>query len=169
LWGIGSKWIYKIKNTDIIETFEVQGQTFMDNRPVFILMFTNNQNSKTIELHVTENLESVMQIEAGKKQIWKPPFQDYQWPLEVNKKWDAKSTIQNEKGSIDASLHFEVRDYGKITVEAGTFEAFYILARNDLGMRFYELWYAPKTGNLVKKVSYGNTAVTTELIKYNGR
>jgi hypothetical protein len=169
LWGIGSKWIYKIKNTDIIETYEVQGQTFMDKRPVFIMMVTDNKNSKGTELYITENLESAMRIEAGKKQIWKPPFQDYQWPLEVNKRWDAKSIIESEKGSMDASLHFEVKEYGKITVEAGTFETFYILVRNDLGMRFCELWYSPKVGYIVKKVNYGNTSVTAELIKYNGR
>lgn len=166
VWDVNSKWIYIVPNTDIVETIVVKGKTFFENKPVYELNLSNTKSTDSIEQYLSENIELLSQVTAGKKQTWDPPSKVYDWPLVVNKSWDARATTQNEKGSLNTSVHSEVRDYGKVTVLAGTYDVFYIVAKNDYGMRVYEVWYSPQVKNAVRRVIYGNTAVKIELQEY---
>ena len=81
------------------------------------------------------------------------PARDFQFPLEVGKKWSARvhdevRTTQRG-GEQDYAEHFTVENCENVTVPAGTFAAFKIV-RHSGKDAFSEYWYAPAAKTVVK-------------------
>jgi hypothetical protein len=91
-----------------------------------------------------------------------PALHPFDFPLFLGKRWDASGEMRRNNGSMDVSLHYEVKGYGKIKVPAGEFNAYYIMGRSDYGARITELWYCPEVKNYVKGVLYTNNGKLIE-------
>lgn len=82
--------------------------------------------------------------------------------------WFHSVRITGSTGSArDDTLRVEVVDYELVTVPAGSFMAFRMIASLG-GTKFQEYWYAPEVRNAVKSITRTGifTNVTTELLDY---
>ena len=127
----------------------------------------NGKFSMTSELNPVESTSTVVTGE--------PRFLNF--PLEVGKKWSFKFNFSNKtnEGKGRVQLDAEVLAYEKVTVAAGSFDAFRIEAKgywNNVATRGNgrsksTYWYAP-TARTVVRTDYedGYNNWTRELVEY---
>jgi hypothetical protein len=96
------------------------------------------------------------------------------FPIFIGKKWafEADDISQSLGRMCSYKNEMEVVAYERVTVPAGTFEAFKILHKQqnlcrDTGVwntRFY--WYAPDAKAIVKTMSWNNNRMNNHLVEY---
>ena len=82
-----------------------------------------------------------------------PPRETFAWPLEVGKTWEQLFVLERPReGRSDSVLRVSrVEAIETVTVPAGTFRAFRVVARNKWNDQVtVESWYAPEVGQVVK-------------------
>lgn len=91
---------------------------------------------------------------AGKHVYSYDPPMGYQWPLEVGKTWTSKHvrTVQASGQSMPIEVSWKVESWGDVTVPAGTFKAYKVVATNNLG-EVETIWSSPKDGVTIVKRS----------------
>ena len=112
------------------------------------------ENSGTFRMTEELNpMESTVNVITGN-----PSFLNF--PLEVGKKWSLKYSFANKfnpgKGRVEGDV--EVTAYEKVTVKAGTFDAFRVEAKNfwnndanrTSGRSKSVFWYAPAARTVVR-------------------
>jgi len=107
----------------------------------------------------------------GSCQRFSPALRLIRFPLRVGDSWTDTVTFEGSTGSSkNAQLKFNAKvvDYESVTVPAGSFMAFKIIASLE-GFRFLELWYAPETRTHVRIIAYHpqkGQILVNELINY---
>jgi Zn-dependent protease with chaperone function len=97
-----------------------------------------------------------------------PPLQQIKFPLSVGDSWNNTVTQEYSTGKKQQlPLKFSVVAYEPITVKAGQFQAYKIVAAIN-GIRFREMWYAPETGTFARTVTVDIRGKETisELVDY---
>jgi len=98
-----------------------------------------------------------------------PPLRLIRFPLRVGDSWTDAVTVEQSSGPPwKTQLKVDVVDYESVTVPAGSFMAFKIIASLG-GVRFRESWYAPETRTHVRVIVYdlkGGGQVVNELVNY---
>src|SRR5438093_3823604 len=83
-----------------------------------------------------------------------PPVQPVRWPLRVGDTWSQTVTVEESGGKRSTvAFKFNVAGYESVTVPAGEFAAFKLIATAG-GRKFSESWYSPETRTVVKTLSY---------------
>ncbi len=77
---------------------------------------------------------------------FEPPI-DYPWPLEVGKTWSAQHTVTlyPSGNKVPLKIDGKVESWGDVTVPAGTYKAFKLVWRNNLG-EMETRWINPAEG-----------------------
>lgn len=130
-------------------------------------LFVTSSNGSTMILTNTFGLLRNEQQDGTWSQF-SPPLQQIKFPLSVGDRWNDTVTLENSTGKKQQlPLKFSVVGYEPITVKAGQFQAYKIVAAIN-GIRFREGWYAPETGTFVRTVSVDNRGKETiaELVDY---
>jgi hypothetical protein len=89
-------------------------------------------------------------LDAARKPLWtyEPPLR-WEWPLEVGKAWTSNVRMTEERFAsrpvVQLQTEFRVEALEDVTVPAGTFRAFRVTSRNQLGM-VSQLWVVPSLG-----------------------
>jgi len=164
VWEINMKWEYAVNgNKDQLSYMKVIKKNDSENKYTYELVDQSN-----LTYIYDEKLYLCSTIKDGSvASEFIPPNRTYEWPLTVGKKWIAKGKIKTGQAETNVSTHYEVKDYGKVSVPAGTFDVYYIIAKSDNGARYLEIWYAPSIRYLAKYVSYTEAGWTKyELLRY---
>ncbi len=164
LWETGYTWIYQLAGpkTGTLHQ-EVVGKDLVNGLTAYVLKGGENK------LLLSEELNTIQVQERDTiTATHTPPLQNYDWPLEVGKTWQAKGEMETRTGKINTSKKVEVKGYGIVRVPAGEFEAFYLLATSDIGSRVSEVWYSPKVRHHVRLVNYTNEGrIISELLSFS--
>lgn len=130
-------------------------------------MFVTSSNGAKMTLSSTFGLMR-SERQDGTWSQFSPPLQQIKFPLSVGNSWNDTVTQENSTGKKQQlPLKFSVVGYEPITVKAGEFQAYKIVATIN-GIRFREGWYAPETGTFVRTVTVdprGNETIA-ELVDY---
>lgn len=102
-------------------------------------------------------------IESRRNRRFTPPYQNYVFPLELGKSWEARVKHPNRDGDGEVTQDFRstVVGWESITVPAGTFNALKITTRGSYttvrppfstisGTNEWIIWYAPEVKRLIK-------------------
>jgi len=150
--------IWKEKRTfadgsqDIFE-FQVLRERTFEGKAVMALHLVGEDKIKFYDKH---SLNFIAQQVDGKTVMASLPDDGrYQWPLEVGKKWTVTFQFKMAgRKSFPVSKHYEVEAFEKVTVPAGTFDAFRV--RGISGKKVKStilLWWAPEV-NMTVKIEY---------------
>jgi hypothetical protein len=95
-----------------------------------------------------------------------PPEQRFAWPLVVGKQWQTKVYVERPLQRItgEPQRAFRVEAWEAVTVPAGTFGAFHIVARDATGKIRSETWFAPEVRHIVKSKSYFDDGVEERVL-----
>lgn len=130
-------------------------------------LFLTGSNGAKVTLSSTFGLMRSEQQDGTWTQF-SPPLQQIKFPISVGDSWSDTVSLENSTGKKQQlSLKFTVVGYEPITVKAGHFLAYKIVAAMN-GVRFREGWYAPETGTFVRTVTVdvrGNETIS-ELVDY---
>jgi len=85
-----------------------------------------------------------------------PPEQRFAWPLVMGKRWETKVRVERplRRTSEERQRVFVVEAWEAVTVPAGTFGAFRIVARDPTGKITSETWFAPEVRQSIKRKTY---------------
>ncbi len=169
LWPINSEWIYSLKGSrnGTVKKFVLKKDVF-ESQSVYVIKETTEKEE--LQVYVSETLGIAAIIKEGNvNNVYKPPLKPLDWPLQTDKKWEAVGEMKTPTGTVNLHTKYYVKGFGKVIVPAGTFDVFYIMARNDNErIRIAEYWYSPKIRNYVKYSVYVQEGVFTgELVSYN--
>jgi len=164
LWETGYVWTYQLSGTRSgTSRQEVTGKDLVKGLTAYVVRAGDTTLLLSGELSTIQVQEK--NTIAG---TYTPPLQNYIWPLEVGRTWQAKGELETRTGKLDTSTNYEVKAYGLVRVPAGEFEAFYLHSKSDNGARIAEVWYSPKVRRHVKLVNYTSEGrLTAELISYS--
>jgi len=150
--AVGTRLTSKIvekKETYTVTTTVIEDGTY-EGRQVHRVKF---QDQDKIQIFDKETRNYIGLIKDGEL-IWhaKPHDGIFQWPLYVGKQYKSKWYLRKKRGN---NFHVEsfvnVKSYEKITVPAGTFEAFKITVKSKNAK--VTKWYCPKLKWYVKSIS----------------
>jgi metalloendopeptidase OMA1, mitochondrial len=98
-----------------------------------------------------------------------PAMKMVDWPLQIGKTWSQNITSEITGGKrVTFTTKGEVVAYESVTVPAGTFMAYKIVATVNSN-RILQYWYAPEVRNLVRSerlAAFGLSSMTVEMIDY---
>jgi hypothetical protein len=102
--------------------------------------------------HLDNRMRFVARVREGQVlETWDPHYSPIEFPLFVGRSWSTNFAYQNQQtGRAYASvwLSFKVEAFEKVTVPAGTFDAFRI-GGGETGVH-WTYWYAPEVTFLTK-------------------
>jgi hypothetical protein len=108
-------------------------------------------------------------VEGAVEERASPAARRLAWPLEVGKEWEAKYLWERpgERTTEDRLRRFKVELLDTVTVPAGVFHAFLVVARDPTGRVVQEWWYSPEVKWHVKERIYFSYGVQErELLEY---
>lgn len=101
-----------------------------------------------VSLHDPVTFAQLATLDTAGRPIssYEPPL-DYRWPLEVGKTWASEHQVRQWASGRVIPMKFEwkVESWGDVTVPAGTFQAFKLVWRNNLG-EVETRWVNPERG-----------------------
>jgi hypothetical protein len=121
------------------------------------------------------NLVRILDKDGDKVVQFSPSAVAISFPLKVGKKWDGSYTgfTADDGAQWEGSTSCEVKAYEKVTVAAGTFDAYRIEcsgwwnAGAAQGRAESTAWYAPKAAAIVKSVNPSAPKFNLELTGYS--
>lgn len=164
LWEAGHVWIYQLGGTKSgTSRQEVVGKDVVNGLAAYVVEASENK------MLLSEELNPIQVQEKGKiVATHTPPLQNFDWPLEIGKAWQAEGEMETPTGKINTAKNVEVKAFGIVRVPAGEFEAFYLLSTSNAGARISEVWYSPKVRQHVKLVNYTSEGrLTAELVSFS--
>lgn len=111
-----------------------QTRQFLERRGNdFVYLIQKDGESERKELILDSSLSS--KVRPYSPATYVPHSYMLQFPMEVGKKWEG-SYVQTGNNRSENRIRFgQVKDYGSITIKAGTFQAFHVLAHTQLDAR----------------------------------
>ncbi|MFX0198530.1 MAG: caspase domain-containing protein [Candidatus Hodarchaeota archaeon] len=163
--AIGTKYTYKITTEEktFTRTFTVIEDGMFEDKSVHRIVV------KGIGTNIYDKASKnwIGQIAEGKVKVLTTPHDDlYRFPLFVGKKHRSKYSFYKEGRSVNIDRSVEVTAFEKVTVPAGTFEAFEIQVKVKGVKRTF--WYSPSLKIFVnRKDEHHRQGISTwELIEY---
>lgn len=99
-------------------------------------------------LHDPVSLAMIAFLDAAGKPVvsYDPPI-DYQWPMQVGKAWSSQHmmTVHASGRTVPLTFDWKVEAWEKVTVPAGTFDAYKLTWKNSLG-EAEARWVSPAEG-----------------------
>lgn len=172
---VGEKWVFKGRNNPIVEDVV----TKIENGNITVQRTYNNDTKTMHYLVFTPDWnEIVARIGDGREFKDNPVGVTFKFPLAVGMEWksEARRTLAN-RGSIQSRVS-RVEAIDSVTVPAGTFQAYKIVATTKWvsentdsygspraqGAYDQTYWYAPEINRYVKVFEDGTTRL--ELVEY---
>lgn len=172
---VGDKWVFKGRNNPIVEDIV----TKIEDSNITVQRTYDSDPKTTHNLMVTpEWNEVVARIGDGREFKDNPVGTTFRFPLAVGMEWksEARRTLAN-RGTIQSRVS-RVEAIESVTVPAGTFQAYKIVAATKWasentdsfgrpraqGAYDQTYWYAPEVNRYVKVFEDGTTRL--ELIEY---
>lgn len=166
IWVEDSEWEYSVTGASDSQkhSFKVLKKDIFHEQTVYVVL---NHGGKHLLFSETLGLCAILNQGAIERE-YTPSLRPYDWPLSLKKSWTATGTMKTKNGTTKLATFYEITGYGKVKVPAGTFNAFYIVGKNDTHrLKIVELWYSPEVRNYVKGVTYSTGGrVTEELTSY---
>jgi hypothetical protein len=166
-WARGDEWTYRWTSPRGAGTFTrvIQDGDTLDGRPCYAM------RSGTRVIYYTQaDLGWVMEKVAGAVEVRAtPPEQRFVWPLVVGKVWEVFAHVEWPLARSTEERHRRVRVEGweSVTVPAGTFGAFHLVATDPIGVVKHELWYAPDVKWMVReRLQFPYGVEDRQLVKY---
>lgn len=160
-WKAGDFWEYKSSNGNIGKlTIDTRGS--FDETEGYYALSGKEKRFYSLGLGLRKTFGVV-----GVDTDYIPALRPFDFPLAVDQSWSAYGVMKRNMSKMNIATHYEVLGYGKIKVPAGEFLAYYIISKDDYGLRVAEMWYSPEVKYLVKTNYYTSKGrFTEELIRY---
>jgi hypothetical protein len=164
---IGTKYTLRIstENRSYIRTFTVVDDGIFENKQVHRRLI---EGKDKINLYDKVSKNWIGQIMNGEVVMRAKPHEDlFRFPLYVGKKYESKYVFSEKDRTKNIIRSIEVKSLEKVTVPAGTLEAFKIIVKRKGVKKIY--WYSPKLKIFVKiwEKHRRKGESTRELIEYN--
>lgn len=149
---VGASWEVAQKNTGSYgrdTQFRVtRGDGTWEGKPVVTLR--NSSGTTTIADPATGRWHALAAPDGKPMAIFEPPI-GWQYPVRVGAEHTTRHRITNVATGRSSEFDFtcKVEDYEKVTVRAGTFDAYRIACRSSLGAE-ETYWTNPGTGVFIK-------------------
>jgi hypothetical protein len=165
--SIGTKYTLRIatENRTYTRTFTVVDDGIFENKQVHRRLI---EGKDKINLYDKVSKNWVGQIMGGEVVMRAKPHEDlFRFPLYVGKKYESKYVFSEKDRTKNIIRSIEVKSFGKVTVPAGTLEAFKIIVKRKGVETIF--WYSPKLKIFVKKWEKHRRKgeSTIELIEYS--
>jgi hypothetical protein len=125
-----------------------RGDTTWNGAPA--VTFANSLGATVIAQPADGNWIAVLGRDGKPMVSFDPPI-GWQWPLKVGKTWTTqhRMTMHATGKSVDYDFSCNVEDFEKVTVGAGTFDAFRVRCKSNVGTD-ETYWSSPGLGPFVK-------------------
>jgi hypothetical protein len=165
--SIGTKYTLRIatENRTYTRTFTVVDDGIFENKQVHRRLI---EGKDKINLYDKVSKNWVGRIMDGEVVKRAKPHEDlFRFPLYVGKKYESKYVFSGKDRTKNIIRSIEVKSFGKVTVPAGTLEAFKIIVKRKGVETIF--WYSPKLKIFVKKWEKHRRKgeSTIELIEYS--
>ncbi len=167
VWETGHEWRFRWSSPRGSGTFtrRVIGEEMIGGVAYYVMRTGSREifYSKDELAWLMERVEGVVEMQAS------PANRGFAWPLVVGKEWEERYQWENaaERSSEDRLRRYRVGALETVTVPAGSFQAFHVVATAPIVRLTHEYWYSPKVKWIVKEKRYLSFGVQEmELLEY---
>lgn len=176
---VGDTWTY-LNHKGLETTLTVAKIT--DNR-IHMQVKSKHRTAESIYDRSWNTVHTVSVAPYPRHQFWKAKkiFEKYRFPLSENSSWKIEAEAESDIRCLTMEGRVKRVTREKVTVAAGTFDAFKIVINNgyqhgcnynSFGDSVRQYWYAPAAKRVVKYIvehtwEYGDSTSSGELTKYS--
>lgn len=151
-WQVGDEWTYRVVGTGYpwservrdgaLQVWRVDRREVVDGEPVYVVKRANPEKGLVAEeMYAAKDLNPKKMI-LGPERVFTPPMQMFPWPLETGKRWQVDCMCRIGTNVFEVRGPAWVEGYEEVTVPAGTFKAFKVVATSST--KEFTYWYAPE-------------------------